>query len=107
METVNATITWIRDDSVVIYAEPLSALWDVEGAPNSDHIAVFHEVDDNEVRTGRIAGIEVIGLLNLEESEIPDLPAPWKLPGREPASLKDLLMALKAEAKRGSVAKAS
>lgn len=92
-QLIQAFATW-NNGIYTIYAEPPCYLWDVEAAASSDLIAVYHEVTDDgrKQRTGRIAGVEIIGLLEfMDWHDVPTLPISWRLYELEPMPLVDLL----------------
>ena len=100
---VQAFATW-NNGTYTIFTEPPCSLWDVEESASSELIALYHEVTDDQQkrRTGRIAGVEIIGLLEIENWDIaPTLPILWRLYEWEPMPLAALL-----ERVRGSISEA-
>ncbi len=78
-------------DVVTLWAEPPKADWETEGTEDP-LVAVFWEVDPAGNRTGAVAGIEIIGFKGFDRWEnIPDLPGLWRLDGKEPLPLKEVL----------------
>lgn len=54
--------------------------------------AVLWEVDENGQDTGRIAGVEIFGFLEIEHWDaFVDVPGLWRFPGQEPLRLDVLL----------------
>lgn len=102
METVKASITWPGPDLDVLrlHVEPWLN-WDAEPVDDFGEIAILWEIDDDEERTGRLAGVEVVGFLTFERwHDLPELPVLWELPGEEAAPLVDVLRRVQARLRR-------
>lgn len=64
-------------------------------------VAVLVAVDEDGRETGEVAGVEIVGLLELEEWDgIPEVPGLWRLPGREPEPFVELLKGEQRELRR-------
>ncbi|MBC7341127.1 MAG: hypothetical protein H5U02_01510 [Clostridia bacterium] len=90
---IQASVTISSDGEVVtVFAEPTPPYWTAD--PCADClVAVLRETDGECGReTGKIAGIEIIGLKDFTQwDEIPDLPGLWQIGGAEPLPIKELL----------------
>lgn len=98
METVRASFTWSGPDVDVLrlFVEPTPTPWSAD--PIDDDIVVLYALDACGQETGRVAGIEIVGLLSFDRwNALPDLPILWELTGETPRPLAALLERLQRE----------
>ena len=95
MQTINASIAWAGPniDAFTVFVEPTPAMWAAEPVkPGSGHIYLYQALDGKRQRTGYLAGVHIVGFLDFDGwGDLPDLPVLWKLPGKDPERLDDLL----------------
>lgn len=74
---------WVRDRTLLG--------WLAVGIGDTDS-ALLMEADDNDNYTGRVAGVEIIGILTFDEwNQLPDLDILWQVSDWEPLPLIELL----------------
>lgn len=98
---VDASITTNDWDVVTLWADPpTSNEWEVEGLEDS-LATIFWEVDANGKRTGRIVGIEIVGFLEFDAwDSFPDLETLWRIKGKDPKPVHELLKEIQTEVRR-------
>lgn len=92
METVTASLLWsdAEGDILTLFVEPLSASW--EARSRDQEIYLLDALDENEKKTGRLAGIRIVGFLTFSRWEdLPKLPMRWYVAGYDPLPLAELL----------------
>jgi hypothetical protein len=94
MAVTKAYMSWTRPETDVL------GLWVDDRtlgdwlafSTDDDLVALLLEVDDNDERTGRVAGLEIVGFLEFDRWEmLPDLGMVWQVADWEPMPLVDLL----------------
>ncbi|HLI52445.1 MAG TPA: hypothetical protein VKU87_11665 [Thermomicrobiaceae bacterium] len=94
METIRSTYTLSDDGEVFSLLAGRSEGRDSDPEPfDADGLAmILWELDAAERPTGRIAGVEIVGLWDFSDWDaIPDLPLRWQLPGWPALSLAEVL----------------
>ncbi|MEA2573160.1 MAG: hypothetical protein QOH93_458 [Chloroflexia bacterium] len=95
MQTINASIAWAGPniDAFTLFVEPTPAMWAAEPVkPGQSNIYIYQALDSNRQRSGQLAGVHITGFLNFDAwGDLPDIPLLWRLPGREPEPLGELL----------------
>lgn len=92
METVTASLLWsdAEGDILTLFVEPLSASW--EARSHDQEIYLLDTLDENEEKTGQLAGIRIVGFLTFNRwKDLPKLPMRWHVTGYDPLPLAELL----------------
>lgn len=94
METVTASLLWsdAEGDILTLFVEPLSASWEARSCNHDQEIYLLDALDEHEKKTGRLAGIRIVGFLTFHRWEdLPKLAPRWHVAGYDPLPLAELL----------------
>lgn len=92
METVTASLLWsdAEGDILTLFVEPLSASWEARSL--DQEIYLLDTLDENEEKTGQLAGIRIVGFLTFNRwQDLPKFPMRWHVAGYDPLPLAELL----------------
>ena len=109
MEAVRSSIVWASErDSLYVFRDPPLPMWQVDPFEGYLLGSLLLEIDEDEIETGRVAGVEILDFLDFDKWDaIPVLPLLWQLYDWQPLPLADLLQRLQAELRQQAKAGAA
>ncbi|MCS6801924.1 MAG: hypothetical protein RMM58_08295 [Chloroflexota bacterium] len=85
------------EDVLWLLIDPLPEFWSIEPVDQHGRVALLRALDERELPTEELAGIEVAGFLSFEAwDSLPDLPGRWAIDGDEPRPLVEALRRVQA-----------